>query len=263
MLTVHTFASGSEGNCLLLSGGQTHILVDAGISCKRIKTALAQLGLTLGDVAGILITHEHSDHICGLNTIVKYHDVPVFTTAATGRQLSYRIAGIEPLLRRVEPGDVFTLGELRVTVFPTSHDAADSVDYRVDGCGAAVGVLTDTGFVTDEAAEALAGVDLLVLESNHDEEWLLSGPYPYPLKQRILSEMGHLSNDTAARFACTMAQQGTAQFVLAHLSKENNTPARALETVQRAVAPFGAAVTVAPRGTLSPAYTAEGMLCRR
>lgn len=263
MLTVHTFASGSEGNCLLISGGQTHILVDAGISCKRIKTALARLGLTPEELSGILITHEHSDHICGLNTLVRRHDVPIYATAATGRQLSYRIAGIEPRLHQVEPGDVFGLGEMRVTVFPTSHDAADSVDYRVDGCGGSVGVLTDTGYVTDEAALALTGVGLLVLESNHDVEWLQSGPYPYPLKQRILSDAGHLSNDTAARFARLMASQGTQQFVLAHLSRENNTPARALETISRAVAEFGAAVTVAPRGELSPAYVTEEALCRK
>ena len=263
MLTVHTFASGSEGNCLLISCGQTHILLDAGISCKRIRESLARLDLTLADVDGILITHEHSDHICGLATLVRRWAVPVYATAATGRQLSYRIAGIEPLLRQVAPGDVFALGETRVTVFPTSHDAAHSVDYRVDGDSGSVGVLTDTGYVTDEAAAALAGVTLLVLESNHDVEWLKSGPYPWPLQQRILGEQGHLSNDTAARFAYTMARQGTAQFVLAHLSRENNTPARALETVQRAVAEFGAAVTVAPRGEVSPCYVAEDAICRK
>ena len=261
MLTLHTFASGSEGNCLLISAGQTHILLDAGISCKRITTALAALDLHMDDVAAIFITHEHSDHICGLATLVKHHRVPVYATAATGRQLAYRIAGIEPLLRRIAPGDVFGLEKIRVTVFPTSHDAADSVDYRFD-CGSSIGVLTDTGYVTDEAAEVLAGVDLLVLESNHDVERLKSGPYPYPLKQRILGDYGHLSNNAAARFAAQMAQQGTKQFVLAHLSRENNTPQLALETVSQAVNEFGAAVCVTPRGELSAAYQAEVTVCR-
>ena len=260
MLTLHTFASGSEGNCLLISGKQTHILLDAGISCKRIVCSLAALGLTMADIAAILITHEHSDHICGLATLVKHHQIPIYTTAATGRQLAYRTAGIEPLLRHIAAGDVFGVGEIKVTVFPTSHDAADSVDYRFDS-GNSIGVLTDTGYVTDEAAEALSGVDLLVLESNHDVERLKNGSYPYPLQQRILGDCGHLSNDTAALFAALMAQRGTKQFVLAHLSRENNTPQRALEAVARAVAEFGAVVCVAPRGELSRAYEAEVALC--
>ena len=261
MLTLHTFASGSEGNCLLISAGQTHILLDAGISCKRITASLAALGLHMDDVAAILITHEHSDHISGLTTLVKRHRIPIYATAATGRQLAYRIAGIEPLLRCIAPGDVFRIDAVKITVFPTSHDAAGSVDYRFD-CGGSIGVLTDTGYVMDEAADALAGVDLLVLESNHDVEWLKSGPYPYPLKQRILGDCGHLSNDAAAHFARQMAQQGTRQFVLAHLSRENNTPQRALETVSRAVSEFGAAVCVTPRGELSCAYRVEVTACR-
>lgn len=260
MLTLHTFASGSEGNCLLISGGQTHILLDAGISCKRIGCSLAALGLTMADIAAILITHEHSDHICGLATLVKHYQIPIYTTAATGRQLVYRTAGIEPLLHTIAPGDVFGIGEVKITVFPTSHDAADSVDYRFDS-GNSIGVLTDTGYVMDEAAVALSGVDLLVLESNHDVEWLKSGPYPYPLQQRILGDYGHLSNDTAAHFAALMAQRGTKQFVLAHLSRENNTPQRAMETVARAVAEFGAAVCVAPRGELSCTYRTEVTVC--
>lgn len=260
MLTLHTFASGSEGNCLLISGGQTHILLDAGISCKRMVCSLAVLGLTMADIDAILITHEHSDHICGLATLVKHHQVPIYATAATGRQLAYRTAGIEPLLHAIAAGDVFGVGEIKVTVFPTSHDAADSVDYRFDS-GSSIGVLTDTGYVTDEAAETLSGVDLLVLESNHDVEWLKSGPYPYPLQQRILGDCGHLSNDTAAYFAALMAQRGTKQFVLAHLSRENNTPQRALETVGRAVAEYGAAVCVAPRGELSCGYQTEVTVC--
>ena len=261
MLTVHTFASGSEGNCLLISGEQTHILLDAGISCKRITCSLAALGLRMEDVDAILITHEHSDHISGLATLVKHHHLPIYATAATARQLGYRIAGIEPLLCHIAARDVFRVGEIKVTTFPTSHDAADSVDYRFDS-DSSIGVLTDTGYVTDEASEALSGVDLLVLESNHDVEWLKSGPYPYSLQQRILGDYGHLSNETAARFASQMAQSGTMQFVLAHLSRENNTPQRALETVAQAVTAFGAAVCVAPRGELSCGYRAEVTGCR-
>ena len=176
-MTIHTLASGSEGNCLLLSDGDVHLLLDAGISTRRIKAGLLQLGLTMADVDGVLITHEHSDHVSGLQTMVKHHRIPIYTSPGTARQLAYRIAGIEPLLRPVEPGAVFSVGDCRVTVFRTSHDAAQSVDYRVDG-SASVGFLTDTGFVTPEAEATLVGVDTLVLESNHDVEWLRSGPHP-------------------------------------------------------------------------------------
>lgn len=163
-MTIHTLASGSEGNCLLLSDGGVHLLLDAGISTRRIKAGLLQLGLTMADVDGVLITHEHSDHVSGLQTMVKHHRIPIYTSPGTARQLAYRIAGIEPLLRPVEPGAVFSVGDCRVTVFRTSHDAAQSVDYRVDG-SASVGFLTDTGYVTPEAETALAGVDTLVLET--------------------------------------------------------------------------------------------------
>mgnify|MGYP001522500741 FL=1 len=146
-------------------------------------------------------------------------------------------------------------------MFPTSHDAAESIDFRVDHDGASIGILTDTGVVTPEAEQTLAGVDLMVLESNHDEEWLLSGPYPYYLKQRILGARGHLSNAAAGAFARRLAEGGTRQFVLAHLSRENNTPERARQTLERALAGLDAAVTVAPRSELSGPYTAEVCVC--
>ena len=263
-MTIHTLASGSEGNCLLLSDGDVHLLLDAGISTRRIKTGLLQLGLTMADVDGVLITHEHSDHVSGLQTMVKHHRIPIYTSPGTARQLAYRIAGIEPLLRPVEPGTVFSVGDCRVTVFRTSHDAAQSVDYRVDG-SASVGFLTDTGYVTPEAETALAGVDTLVLESNHDVEWLRSGPYPYSLKARILGDEGHLSNETAAQFAADSARAGTQAVILAHLSQENNLPALALETVGQALAEAGCAVRLAaaPRSCPGEEYQLECALCRR
>ena len=265
MLTLHTLASGSEGNCLLLSDGTTHLLVDAGISARRIKTALGQLGLTADDLSAILITHAHTDHISGLHTLTKHHAVPLYASAPTARQLAYRIAGIEPLLHSVNTEAQFPVGTLDVRVFATSHDAAGSVDYRVDDTDGSVGILTDTGYVTESAFAALRGVALLVLESNHDVEWLRSGPYPYYLKERILGIQGHLSNDCAAAFAAQMAACGTQEIVLAHLSKENNTPVRALDTMQRALrgAGFDIPVSVAPRAALSGPYRAEVSICRR
>lgn len=261
MLTVHSIASGSEGNSLLVSAGGTHILVDAGISARRITAALLSLGLTPGDIAGVLVTHEHSDHTAGLATLTKQYRLPLYASGGTAGALCARIPHAADVLHLLPRQGVLTLGDVQVTVFPTSHDAAESIDFRFDCGGAALGVLTDTGCVTPEAEQALQGVDLLVLESNHDEDWLLSGPYPYYLKQRILGNRGHLSNDAAAALAQRMASAGTRQFVLAHLSRENNTPERARQTMARALAGLDVSVTVAPRAELSGPYIAEVRVC--
>ena len=226
LTTVHTLASGSSGNALLLSCGESYILLDAGISCRRITAALRELGLELGSLTAILITHTHADHISGLQS----------------------------------------LGEFAVTAFPPSHDAPGSCGFRLDAAGGAVGVLTDTGYVTDEAADILEGVDLAVLEANHDIETLRSGPYPYYLKQRILGAQGHLSNEDAARFAAVLAQSGTSEIILAHLSRENNTPAMAQTAVERALSAAGVSplLSVAPRDCLGPAHTvSRRSVCRR
>lgn len=258
MTILHTLASGSSGNAILVSQDGTHLLVDAGISCRRIKTALSQLNLTIDELAGILITHTHGDHIKGLQTTVKHHDVPIYASGTTASQLAYRIAGIEPRLHSVTPGQTLTVGGCEITPFETSHDVPGSTGYRVGN----VGVLTDSGVVTEQAAETLSGVSLLVLEANHDVETLRCGPYPYFLKKRILSEQGHLSNEAAGSFAVSMAQQGTREIVLAHLSAENNTPAIALRTVTDCLSRAdyeNFPVSVAPREALSRAYKTEGV----
>lgn len=265
MTSLHTFASGSEGNCLLVSCGSTHLLVDAGISTRRIKTSLAQLGLSMDDIAAIFLTHDHTDHVCGLATLCKHHQTPLYASEGTATQLIWRLNLPSGRISTVRAGETLALGHCRVQVFPTSHDAHESVDYRIDSAEGSIGVLTDTGIVTDEAFDALCGVDLLVLESNHDVEWLQSGPYPYQLKQRILGARGHLSNDDAARFAAEMVRRGTKEIVLAHLSRENNTPARALDTTVQMLGIHGltARVSVAPRSAVSQCYRPEGFACRK
>ncbi len=263
MITLHTIASGSEGNCALLSAGGTHLLLDAGISCRRITVALDELGLAPSDVTAVLVTHDHSDHVSGLDTMSRRWHTPIYGSPAALRQLAYRIAGVSPLLHEIACETPFELGAFTVTAFPTSHDGHGGVDYRFDSLGASAGALTDTGYVTDQARRVLTGVELLVLESNHDVEWLRSGPYPYQLKRRILSDVGHLSNDAAAEFAAQLARTGTRQIVLAHLSRENNSPQRALETVCAALSGMGVAVEVAPRGVVSRAYVAEGAVCKK
>ena len=263
MITLHTLASGSEGNSLLVSADGTHLLVDAGISARRIKQSLALLGLTPDDLSAILISHEHTDHTAGLATLLKHHPIPLYATGGTAFYLRPRLPQLDSCLHLVSPDSSFSVGPAQVTVFATSHDAGESVDYRVDCGDAAVGILTDTGFVPEPAAAALTGVDLLVLESNHDVEWLRSGPYPYSLKRRILGDHGHLSNEAGAELAGRAALAGTRTILLAHLSSENNTPARAREVVSRRLSALGVrpeediTLAVAPRSECGALYRLE------
>ena len=219
----------------------------------------------MDDIAAIFLTHDHTDHVCGLTTLCKHHATPLYASAGTAAQLIWRLNLPSGRISTVRSGETLTLGDCRVQVSPTSPDAKESVDYRSDSAEGSIGVLTDTGIVTDEAFDALCGVDLLVLESNHDVEWLQSGPYPYQLKQRILGLRGHLSNDDAARFAAEMVRRGTKEVVLAHLSRENNTPARALDTTVQMLGIHGltARVSVAPRSEVSQCYQPEGFACKK
>ena len=266
MTTVHTLASGSSGNALVISCGETHLLLDAGISCRRISAALREMGLTPADLTAILITHTHTDHIAGLATLLKRCDAPILGTRQTLWTLADRLGICPGRLESLQPGSPILLGACQISAFPTSHDAPGSCGYRIDTTDGSVGVLTDSGFVTDEAAEALSGVDLAVLEANHDVETLQSGPYPYYLKRRILGSDGHLCNEDAARFAVTLADSGTEKIILAHLSRENNTPAMALRAVETALSAAGLApeLSVAPRDTLGPAHILAGRhVCRK
>ena len=266
LTTVHTLASGSSGNALLLSYGDTHLLVDAGISCRRITASLRELGLTSMDLSAILVTHTHGDHISGLAVLLKHTACPIRALDRTCRELEYRLAGIGERLLPLASCVSEQVGGCAVTAFPTSHDAPGSCGYRFDTEDGGVGLLTDTGFVTDEAADILPGVDLAVLEANHDVECLRSGPYPYYLKQRILGAEGHLCNEDAARFAVTLAQAGTSELILAHLSKENNTPAMARNAVETALSAAGLfpALSVAPRDSLGQAHiVSRRAACKR
>ena len=256
-MNIRTIASGSSGNCLLASQGGEHLLIDVGVSCRRILTALSALGVDPGALRGILITHEHSDHIAGLATLTKKLALPVCTSPGTGRQLCYRIAAMEDLLRPLEPGEETQLGPFRVGSFPTSHDAAQPMGFTLEAEGRRAALCTDLGFVSEEVLDGVLGAHLVVCESNHDEEWLRSGPYPYYLKARILGEKGHLSNEAGAALACQCAAHGAHTVILAHLSAENNTPQRARQTAELALSAAGfekVTLAVAPRSEPSPSY---------
>ena len=249
----YTLASGSSGNCSLVCVGDTLLLIDAGISCRRIEQSLRALGRTLGDLTAVFITHEHADHVGGLATLSKKSAAPVYVTRGVSHILTCPVVAFTA-------GDTLKFACCTVRSFSTSHDAVDPVGYRVDAPDGSLGILTDTGFVTDAARESLAGVDTLLLEANHDAETLQYGPYPYFLKRRILGDEGHLSNDAAAEFARLAVQSGTRDILLAHLSKENNTPELAEYAVARALQSAGLSVRlgVAPRDTMSEVH-----LCRR
>lgn len=252
----YTLASSSAGNAALVCHNDTHLLIDAGISCRRITQSLAALSLTLDDLDGILITHEHVDHVRGLGTLQKKHAIPLYASFGTAAALDYPA----PYLHAFAADETFAIKDLQIRSFRTSHDAKESVGYRIESSDGSLAVLTDTGYITDEAHDLALGADMLLLESNHDVVMLKNGGYPYYLKQRILSEYGHLSNEAAAEFAIECVRAGTSDILLAHLSDENNSPQLAEYTVGRALQSSGLSVRLAtaPRDTISEVH-----VCRR
>ena len=230
-----TFASGSGGNCALIEARGANVLLDAGISLRRIRTALSGRGLGMEDIAGIFITHEHSDHVAALKTLIRCCSVPVFAPRTLARRLEGAYPGIEDQLVVLTPGEPVRLGAVSVTAFHTSHDTDESVGYRLDDGESCFGLCTDTGTVTDEILSAMRGCDAALIEANHDLVMLRYGSYPVYLKRRILSDRGHLSNDASADFACALADSGARSIVLGHLSRENNTPRKAFDAVRQAL----------------------------
>lgn len=259
---ITTFASGSGGNAALVSSEGTHILIDAGISMRRISAALSEVGLSPQNISGVLITHEHSDHVCGVATMTKNHGIPIYAPRAVANYLRRSVAGIENCLNEIGVGDAFGIGGATVCAFHTPHDVPESVGYRI-GMDIEFGFCTDLGHVTDEVLEALFGVDVALIESNHDEEMLRMGSYPYFLKRRILSDCGHLSNRCCGEFAAKLVSSGAKNIILGHLSRENNLPSLALQTVNGVLHENGlsgedrANVTVAPQSGLCSMHIFE------
>lgn len=245
-MRVTTFASGSSGNCALLSTGNTHILLDAGISMKRIRLALETLGLTLQDISAVFITHAHNDHIAGLRVLSRRCAFPIYASRETATALRIDVPETAAHLQELSTQCPIALGGgLQVAAFSTMHDIPGSLGYVVQDGETSFGLCTDLGCVTDEVYDALSGVEAAILESNHDVEMLRSGPYPYYLKRRILSERGHLSNEVCGTLAAELFRSGTKKIVLGHLSRENNRPSLALDTV-RGMTPLELELAVAP-----------------
>lgn len=236
-LKICSLYSGSTGNSLFVASENAKILIDAGKSAKALCAALDGIGESISDIDAIFVTHEHIDHVSALNVISKHYRIPIHATKPCADALRGRCKMIEEVLIGHSPLFCETVGNISVSSFLTSHDSACPVGYKfTTDDGFSAGIMTDSGIVTNSAAEALTGCHTVVLESNHDRDMLKNGPYPYHLKERVASRFGHLSNELSARFAAYLAENGTESFLLAHLSAENNTPDLALESARRALA---------------------------
>ncbi len=229
-----SIASGSSGNCIYIGSDTTHILIDAGISGKRTEAGLAQLELTGKDLDGIFITHEHSDHICGLKILARRYGTPIYATRGTIAALKRSSYGDidEELFHEIRADEKVTIKDITCNPMRISHDAAEPVAYRIHYGNKKIGVVTDLGCYNDYTVESLRGMDALLLEANHDVNMLQVGSYPYYLKQRILGERGHLSNELAGRLLSRIMHDKLQTVLLGHLSKENNLPELAYETVK-------------------------------
>ncbi|GAB1477364.1 MBL fold metallo-hydrolase [Bacillota bacterium] len=232
-LSFCSFASGSSGNCYLVKSDTTAILVDAGISTKKIISGLTQMEIEGDKVTAILLTHEHSDHVKSLSTLMRrLKGLTAYANVDTWAVINQEI---DPLrMRNFKTGQAFQIGDIRVNSFRIYHDAADPVGYSFFKDGKQISILTDTGCVADDTMDEIREADLLILEANHDVDMLKIGRYPWFLKQRILGDYGHLSNESAGKILVRLLSERKKdrRILLAHLSRENNFPEMAYQTVK-------------------------------
>lgn len=230
-----SIASGSSGNCIYVGSDNTHLLVDVGISKKRTEEGLAKLGLKGQDIDGILITHEHIDHVNGLGVMSRKYGIPIYATRGTIQAIK-GISSLgkidETLFSELRSDEKFMLKDIEINPVHISHDAADPVAYSFLQGDKKCAVVTDLGIYDDYIIDALEGVGALCLEANHDINMLQVGPYPYRLKQRILGKKGHLSNELSGKFLNKLINNNLKAVTLSHLSKENNLEELAYETVR-------------------------------
>lgn len=230
-----SIASGSSGNCIYAGSDSTHILVDVGISGKRTEAGLNRLDLSMKDIDGIFITHEHADHIAGLGVLSRKYEIPIYATKGTIEAIK-KCSSVgeipEDLFCPICADEKVMIKDIVCNPMKISHDAAEPVAYRISYGKKKVGIVTDLGNYNDYTVESLKGMDALLLEANHDVRMLQVGPYPYYLKQRILGDRGHLSNERAGQLLSCLLHDKLQAVVLGHLSKENNLPELAYEAVR-------------------------------
>ena len=228
-------ASGSSGNCIYVGSDNTHILIDAGVSKKRTEVGLNANHIDIRDISAIMVTHEHIDHINGLGVISRKYEIPIYATAKTLIEIenNTKLGRIpEGLYREVKEYEPVDIGDLQIYPFKISHDAVQPVGYRINCRDKSVAVATDMGTYDDYIVSCLQGLDAIVIEANHDVRMLLAGSYPYYLKQRILGDRGHLSNEASGRLIDAILHDNMKYIMLGHLSRENNYEELAYETVR-------------------------------
>ena len=225
--------SGSSGNSIYVGCDDAHLLVDAGMSGTRILQEMGKVGVDPRALCAILVTHGHNDHIRGIGILSRKLDLPIYATGETWEEMYGKLGAIaDRNVRVICPEEDFFLGSINVMPFPTPHDAGGSVGYAFNAGGARLAIATDLGCVRDSWLKYVRGSDAVLLESTYDPDMLKAGPYPYDLKQRILSRRGHLSNDDAGHVAVELIRSGTKQIILGHLSKENNFPELAMRSLE-------------------------------
>jgi phosphoribosyl 1,2-cyclic phosphodiesterase len=233
-LQICVLASGSKGNAIYVSDGQTAILVDAGLSGIEIERRMKAAGIDIHWLKAIVVSHEHSDHIRGVGILARRYNLPVYITAETAAAAGQNLGRIDRITH-FEIGRSFAIDDLAIHPFATSHDASDPAGFTISQNGRKIGIATDLGIATAMVKQHLRACSLLVLEANHDPTMLTEGPYPWPLKQRIKSRNGHLSNQDSGDLLSELKHDGLCHVILAHLSETNNTPEKALAAVQKAI----------------------------
>lgn len=233
-------ASGSSGNVSFLEAGDVRLLVDAGKSCKTICNLLQQIDVNPQSLVGILVTHEHSDHICGINVLSKKFDIPVYANEKCWLAMQSKLPDVALENRRIFVSDTeFYIASLRIFPFTTYHDAAHPVGFTFTHADSKCAVCTDIGHMDERVLAALSGCRLVLLESNHDVDLLMSGSYPSDLKRRVLSGVGHLCNEDCGHALVRLYKSGVRGAILGHLSHENNYPPLAMATVREVLAAAG------------------------
>lgn len=231
-----SIASGSSGNCIYVASGHTRLLIDAGLSGKRIEAGLGALSLTGYDIDAMLVTHEHNDHVDGVGIMSRRYDIPVYATEGTWAKMPEKIGKIKPGNKNaLYSGEALIINDLCIKPFDIPHDAAQPVGYTITDGVEKITVATDIGHITDEVKENIKDSSILLIESNHDVDMVKTGPYPYQLKQRVLSDFGHLSNENCGKMLKEVITDRLKYVFLGHLSNENNTPDLAFETVKNAL----------------------------
>ena len=230
-MKIKVLASGSKGNCSLIETASTRFLIDIGITYQRLKKELAKMNLNLNDIDAILLTHAHNDHTSGLKVLLKHTTFKIYTNKDIIKELTTDIDK-----ERIELYDsIMHLNNTELTIFKTSHDAKGSVGFLITDDESSLVYITDTGYLNRKYFPLLTNKNIYYIESNHDEKMLMDGPYPYYLKQRILSDEGHLSNDRTAKYLKKLVGDATKYIILAHLSEHNNKEEIAYNTSREAL----------------------------